>query len=229
MGKFIRINRSKAGLMDMEPLSRICCDGAVIPDFAEVSEKAECGKVVEGCDAAMINAGAYMEQGRITFKGCVGANAGKGMKDGTLTVEGDAGVNACASMQGGLAVFHGNVDSGFGADMRRGIAVVYGEARGDLCADMLGGTVLFLGGIAEGSRLCTGMNRGTVILPSKDLVPEGFQRAADVDIMFLRVLFRELIERGVNIPESWIGMPFTRWRGDMAALGKGEILTPADK
>ncbi len=228
MGKFIRINRSKAGLMDMAALSRICCAGAVVPDYAVVTETAECGKVVEGCDEAMINAGAGMESGKMTFNGNVGANAGKGMKDGTLTVKGDSGVNGCASMQGGLAVFHGSVGSGFGADMRRGIAVVYGKAQGDLCADMLGGTVLFLGGLAEGAKLCTGMNRGTVILPSKELVPAGFQKAADVDTMFLRVLFSELAKRGVEIPQSWMGRPFTRWRGDMAALGKGEILTPAE-
>lgn len=229
MGKLVKINRNKPGIMDMAALSRICCENAVIPDYAEVIETPECGKVVEGCDDAMINAGAGMERGKITFNGSVGANAGKGMKDGMLVIEGDAGINACASMQGGLAVFRGAVDSGFGADMRRGIAVVYGEAKGDLCTDMLGGTAIFLGGLAEGSRLCTGMNRGTVILPSKELVPAGFQRAADVDIMFLRVLFRELAERGADIPESWMGRPFTRWRGDMAALGKGEILTPADE
>ena len=32
----------------------------------------------------------------------------------------------------------------------------------------------------------------------------------------------------VEVPEGWMGRPFTRWRGDMAALGKGEILTPAE-
>ena len=131
-------------------------------------------------------------------------------------------------MQGGLAIFRGDVESGFGADMRRGVAVVYGKAKGDLCTDMLGGTVLFLGGVEDKARLCAGMNRGTVILPSKDMVPDGFQPAADVDIMFLRVLFRELQARGAEIPEGWMGRPFTRWRGDMGALGKGEILTPAE-
>lgn len=225
MGKLVKINRSKAGFIDAAPISQ---PDLLCADVFEVSEAECCGTLVEGTDGAIINAGAYMKEGKITFSGSVGANAGKGMNEGTLVIEGDAGMNGCASMQGGLAVFHGNVDSGFGKDMRRGIAVVYGRAEGDLCTDMLGGTVIFLGGVAEDAMLCTNMNRGTVILPSKDMVPAGFQKAADVDIMFLRVLFNELRERGVEVPEGWMGHPFTRWRGDMAALGKGEILTPAE-
>lgn len=219
MGKLIKISKSKAGLVDVSATALSRCD---------ITETECCGTVVEGVDETCINAGAYMEEGKLTFRGSVGANAGKGMKDGILIVEGDAGMSACASMQGGLAVFCGGVGNGFGKDMRRGIAVVYGKAEGDLCTDMLGGTAIFLGGVAEGARLCTNMNRGTVILPSKDAVPAGFQKAADVDIMFLRVLFNELKARGVEVPESWMGRPFTRWRGDMAALGKGEILTPAE-
>lgn len=230
MGKLIKIKKSAAGLVDAAALS--CGKAELIAGKflceAEVCEAEGCATLVEGCDATTVNAGKALAEGELIFRGNVGANAAKDMADGILRVEGSAGEYACANMQGGLAVFTGDVANGFGADMRRGIAVVYGQAHGNVLMDMLGGTAILLGGLAEDASLCLGMNRGTVILPSADLVPEGFQKAADVDIMFLRVLFRELADRGVNVPESWIGRPFTRWRGDMAALGKGEILTPAE-
>ena len=230
MGKLVKINKAAAGLVDAAALS--CGKDELIVGkavcAAEVSETDCDSIVVEGCDSSTVNAGKALACGEMVFRGDVGANAAKDMADGILRVEGSAGEYACANMQGGLAVFNGDVANGFGADMRRGIAVVYGKAHGNVMMDMLGGTALLLGGLAEDATLCLGMNRGTVILPSADLVPEGFQKAADVDTMFLRVLFRELADRGVNVPESWIGRPFTRWRGDMAALGKGEILTPAE-
>ena len=230
MGKLVKINKTAAGLVDAAALS--CGKDELIVGkavcAAEVSETDGDITVVEGCDATTVNAGKALACGEMVFRGDVGANAGKDMADGILRVEGSAGEYACANMQGGLAVFNGDVADGFGADMRRGIAVVYGKAHGNVLMDMLGGTALLLGGLADDAVLCLGMNRGTVILPSADLVPEGFQKAADVDTMFLRVLFRELADRGVKVPESWIGRPFTRWRGDMAALGKGEILTPAE-
>ena len=163
---------------------------------------------------------------KITTDGS-GPFTGGGMTDGVLCVKGPAGPYACKSMQGGLAVIEGNAATGLGESMRRGIIAVYGAARGDVLPDMLGGTVLLIGGLAPGARLCEGMNRGTVILPDEAQVPPYFKRAADVDLVFLRYLFRKLLAEGVRIPEEWLDRPFTRWRGDRAALGKGEILTPA--
>ena len=161
--------------------------------------------------------------------GNAGPYAGRGMEDGFLRVAGDAGMYACEAMQGGLAVFEGNVLSGLGDHMRRGVVVVYGEASGDVLPDMLGGTVLLIGGLAPDARLCEGMNRGTVILPDVRDVPPSFERTSDVDLVFMRYLLRQLIDKGVRVPEEWLDGPFTRWRGDMAALGKGEIFVPAER
>ncbi len=199
-------------------------DGAVFSDQAAEEEI-----ILTGTDAGVIGIGNGMKEGRITVEGDVGAEAGKGMAGGVLTIRGNAGKSALCGMQDGLAVFCGDVQSGFGADMRRGIAVVYGKAYGDVLADMMGGTVLLIGGLGEGARLCEGMNRGTVVVPSSDFVPAGFCRAADVDLTFLRFLFTELKKQGIDVPEDWYGRPFARWRGDEAALGKGEILVPEGK
>ena len=173
MGKLIKIKKTAAGLVDAAALS--CGKDELIAGkavcAAEVSETDGDITVVEGCDASTVNAGKALACGEMVFRGSVGANAGKDMADGILRVEGSAGEYACANMQGGLAVFDGDVADGFGADMRRGIAVVYGKAHGNVLMDMLGGTALLLGGLADDADLCLGMNRGSVILPSADLVP----------------------------------------------------------
>ena len=175
----------------------------------------------------LIGAGERMEGGSLDIKGEAGPYAGRQMAGGFLRVRGYAGEGACTSMQGGLAIFESGVASGLGERMRRGVIAVYGEAEGDVLPDMLGGTVLLIGGLAPGAHLLEGMNRGTVILPDEADVPPYFERTSDVDLVFLRYLFRQLEAQGVAVPKAWFDVPFTRWRGDMAALGKGEIFTPA--
>ena len=175
----------------------------------------------------LIGAGERMEGGSLDIKGEAGPYAGRQMTGGFLRVRGYAGEGACASMQGGIAIFESGVASGLGERMRRGVIAVYGKAEGDVLPDMLGGTVLLIGGLAPGAHLLEGMNRGTVILPDEADVPPYFERTSDVDLVFLRYLFRQLEAQGVAVPKAWFNVPFTRWRGDMAALGKGEIFTPA--
>ena len=174
-----------------------------------------------------VQEGAFLESGEVTVAGDTGPYAGREMKGGILHIKGSAGAFACASMQGGIAVIDGSAGTCLGHSMRRGVIVVYGEAEGDVLPEMRGGTVILAGGIAPDARLLEGMNRGTVILPDERFVPPYFERAADTDLVFLRFLFRQLREQGIQIPEEWLDIPFTRWRGDMVSLGKGEILTPA--
>ena len=174
-----------------------------------------------------VQEGAFLESGEVVVSGEAGPYAGREMRDGLLHIKGSAGAFACASMQGGIAVIDGDAGTCLGHSMRRGVIVVYGKAGGDVLPEMRGGTVILAGGIAPDARLLEGMNRGTVILPDESFVPHYFEKAADTDLVFLRFLFRQLLEKGIRIPGEWLDIPFTRWRGDMVSLGKGEILTPA--
>ena len=62
-----------------------------------------------------------------------------------------------------------------------------------------------------------------MILPGGAVIPSGFSRAASLDYPFLRLLFLLLAQRDVTLPHGWIGGVFTRYRGDAAGLGKGEL------
>jgi formylmethanofuran dehydrogenase subunit C len=150
------------------------------------------------------------------------------MGGGELTIFGDAGKNACVEMQNGFVRICGNVDSGFAREVRRGMLIVEGKAHGETCVGLRGGTVILLGGAEDENLLANGMHRGTILLPGGAAAPDGFVRAADVDIVFLRLLFRLLEKHGASLPSDWDGGVFTRWVGDAAGLGKGETFIPAE-
>jgi hypothetical protein len=145
------------------------------------------------------------------------------MEGGKLTIRGSAGKNACREMQNGFVVIAGAAEDGLAHSMRRGIIVVEGIAQGQTCAQMRGGTLLLTSGVAYPDQLARGMSRGTVLLPAGIAIPGGFAEAASVDLAFLRLLFHELMKRGVTVPEGWASGVFTRFRGDAAGLGKGEL------
>ena len=151
------------------------------------------------------------------------------MLGGELIVLGSVGKNACREMQNGFVRISGDAEEGLARGMRRGMIVVCGRARGETCAAMRGGTVLLLNGTDEPEQLARGLSRGTVILPKGAFVPSGFSRAASLDYTFLRLLFLELEQRGEKLPQGWLGGVFTRYRGDAAGLGKGEIFVLSEE
>ena len=132
-------------------------------------------------------------------------------------------------MQNGFVRIDGDAEEGLAHGMRRGMIVVSGRARGETCAAMRGGTVLLLNGTDEPEQLARGLSRGTVILPKGAGVPSGFSGAAILDYTFLRLLFLELEQRGEKLPLCWLGGVFTRYRGDAAGLGKGEIFVLSEE
>ncbi len=243
MGFVLTLKQPLHTLLDLEPLSG--CTQSGKDEIAGVSlrygrdcvrtdalfkrsETADDGLTLTGDLLLAVNAGAGMRSGKMTVESSVGAGAGARMEDGELTIRGDAGKNACASMQNGFVRICGNVDGGFAQDVRRGMLIVEGKADGEACAGFRGGTAVLLGGVADETLLARGMHRGTILLPKGAAAPKGFSRAADVDLVFLRLLFRLLGERGVSLPDGWAGGVFTRWAGDAAGLGKGELFIPAE-
>ncbi len=238
MGTVLTLKKPLDTLLDLEPLSALTeTDADAIAAVAlrygrhtpaagelfEIKRTDKNGLTLRGDLRLAVNVGAGMEGGRIRAESSVGDGAGARMRGGELRVCGGAGRNACAELQNGFVLIEQNAADGLARCVRRGTIVVGGAAEGEVCAGLRGGTVLLLGGAADESRLARGMCRGTILLPAGTRAPDGFRLAADVDLVFLRLLFLRLRERGVSVPEGWNGGTFTRFVGDAAGLGKGEL------
>lgn len=244
MGVILTLKKSLETLLDLAPLSELVCAdseelaniklayGRELVSAGELFAVAPCydeGLTLNGDLQLCINAGAGLREGKITIASSVGASAGEGMLGGKLIVHGSVGKNACREMQNGFVRIYGDAENGLARGMRRGMIVVSGRAHGETCAALRGGTVLLLSGTDEPEQLARGLSRGTIILPKGAGVSSGFSRAASLDYTFLRLLFLELEQRGEKLPQVWLGGVFTRYRGDAAGLGKGEIFVLSEE
>lgn len=241
MGATLRLLRPFDGLMDLSCLSALTDappaafpavrvpvgrTAAALSELFAIEPDGGDTLVRSGDLRRAIRVGAGLSRGAIRVIGSVGAEAGAGMTGGTLHISGSAGDHALSHMENGFAVIAGDAGDGLARAMRRGMLVVSGRCGENACAELRGGTALLLSGAGRG--LCAGMDRGMVLLPPGADVPAGFSRAARMDLPFLRLTLTLLRERGVPLPDAWYGAAFTRYRGDAAALGKGEIFIPAE-
>ena len=244
MGAILTLKKPLETLLDLAPLSGLVLaqtqelekiklaygrETVSLTELFIITPSAEEGLTLKGELRLCINAGAGMRQGKMTVVSSVGASAGEGMLGGELIVIGSVGKNACREMQNGFVRISGDAEEGLARGMRRGMIIVCGRARKEACAEMRGGTVLLLNGTDEPEQVARGLSRGTVILPKGAGVPSGFSRAASLDYTFLRLLFLELEQRGEKLPIGWLGGVFTRYRGDAAGLGKGEIFVLSEE
>jgi formylmethanofuran dehydrogenase subunit C len=181
--------------------------------------------LVEGDAGAYL--GSSMTGGAIKVKGSAGALAGASMKGGEIEIGGDAGerVGGFADgetygMSGGRMVIGGNVGDVVGHRMRRGTIIIGGNAGEYAGAWMIAGTILVDGKV--GRMAGYGMRRGSLILAKepKALLPT-FNDSGMLDFNYLRLLGRQLAKADI------VGkLPYRarRLMGDMAVLGKGEML-----
>ena len=173
--------------------------------------------------------GASMRGGMIRINGNAGDWLGAHMEGGLIIVAGSAGHFTGAAyrglmqgMSGGTILIHGNAGQMVGSRMRRGLIAVGGNC-GDVPGfKMVAGTVLIVG--ASGIRVGANMHRGTIILlqPS-ELLPSFYYNCA-YRPGFWGLLYKELQQKGFNLPESYRGIQFKRYSGDAQKGGKGEIL-----
>lgn len=180
--------------------------------------------VVEGDAGAYL--GSVMQGGRITLTGSAGAYAGGGMQGGEIAIGGDVGeraggivVGSTFGMQGGRMIIGGNAGPMLGERMRRGQIMVQGNAGDYTGGRVLAGTIIVGGEL--GRYAGYGLRRGTLLLrhEPKQLLPT-FGDCGVLDFNYLRLLSRSL--KGIAGFE--IGHRARRLMGDMAALGKGEML-----
>lgn len=174
-----------------------------------------------------ICAGRAMTGGRLTIRGSVLHWAAAGLRGGALEITGDVGdflggarAGEATGMAGGVVLVRGSAGARAADRMRRGLLVIEGKAGGHLASRMIAGTVVCA---AAGAQPGVLMRRGTLLLGAAAVGPTFVPTGLAEDGAFLRLLartLRPLSERAAALA----GAVARRFAGDMATLGKGEIL-----
>ena len=126
-------------------------------------------------------------------------------------------------MRGGTFVVKGAAGARFGDRMRRGTALVFGDSGDFLASRMVAGTIA-IGGRC-GAHCGYGMRRGSVVFAgaaAPSVGPTFVPGIAEVAV-FWQLLARDLARHGgafARLPSRRV----VRWIGDLAALGKGELI-----
>jgi formylmethanofuran dehydrogenase subunit C len=174
--------------------------------------------------------GGTMSGGRIKVDGNARDYAGCEMHGGLIHIAGRAGHLAGAAYPGnkkgmtdGTILIAGDVGSEAGASMRRGTLVVGGSCADAVGFQMIAGSILVFGSC--GARPGAGMRRGTIGLfgtKPTTLLPT-FRAAGRFRPLFLRLLFRELVQLGFPVDRGFLAGELLLSHGDLVALGKGEV------
>jgi formylmethanofuran dehydrogenase subunit C len=173
---------------------------------------------------------AGLSEGEVIVEGNVGRGAGLALAGGALDIHGNAGPDAGAAlagfrrgMTGGEIIVRGSAAAGAGAYMRRGLIVIAGRAGNHTGLGMIAGTVVVVGATGSDSGLWS--KRGTVVALGRIVPPLTYSYACTYQPVHLRLLFTRLRTRyGLSIRPRHLNGYYRRYSGDMAELGKGEIL-----
>ena len=203
---------------------------AQLGDFFRVGGERSATLRIEGDLTRVEGIGAAMASGEIFIAGGVGRDLGVQMAGGRIDVGGNAGDNAggarpgaARGMTGGEIVIHGTAGAGAGACMRRGLVVVTGDAAEGTGRGMIAGTVVVFGKAAAGAGRF--LKRGSIVAVGVIERPATFRYACTYRPPYVPLLFRYLRARyGLAIADRHVTGQYQRYVGDMAELGKGEIL-----
>ena len=193
--------------------------------------------------------GKDLQNGTLTVEGNAGAYLGMGMLSGTIKVNGNVGIyTACEmkkgyleisgntgdllgaalpgnkmGMKGGMILVKGNVGERAGDHMRRGSILIEGDA-GDYCGSrMTAGTIAVMG--KTGRYLGYAMRSGTVLLWNPPTISANFNDCGAHTLAFLPMLFASYQKLNSKFADSSSAFSrVRRYAGDMAELGKGEVL-----
>jgi formylmethanofuran dehydrogenase subunit C len=135
----------------------------------------------------------------------------------------EAAPEAPRGMTGGELVVHGSVGREAGALMRRGLLVA-GATVGDHAAvGMIAGTLVAFGAVGPTPGLWS--KRGSVVALADVPVPSTYRYACTYQPVHLRLLLSRLkLRYGLPVEGRHLTGFYRRYSGDLAELGKGEIL-----
>jgi formylmethanofuran dehydrogenase subunit C len=173
--------------------------------------------------------GARMSGGAIRVQGSAGDDAGSAMAGGSLVIGGNAGDRAGGALQGaskgmtgGDIVVRGGVGREAGARMRRGI--LYCAATGaDAGLGMIAGNIIVAGAIGEG--VGAGNKRGSIVALGGVRVPQTYAFACTYRPPHLSLMLLSLRARyALSVDDAHLRGLYSRYSGDLAEIGKGELL-----
>ncbi len=178
-----------------------------------------------------VEAGRLMSGGQLIIRGDAGPFAGSGMKGGTLIIDGDAGERLggplsgeTVGMSGGVLHVRGEAGERAGDRLRRGVILIEGRAGAYAGSRMIAGT-LAIGGEA-GDLPGYLMGRGTILLGrGATLLSPTFGDCGEYELVAARLLAGYIAQTSAKLADLF-RRPLRRLAGDLAALGKGEILLP---
>ena len=209
--------------------------GTDVAKLRFVGTDARCDRIGQGLTEGEIvvdgDAGAYlgskMRGGKIAVSGSTGALAGASMRGGMIDITRNAGeraggvaVGEAHGMRGGRLSIGGMAGALLGERMRRGLIIGRGGAGDYAAARMIAGTILLKGRVGRWAGY--GLRRGSLILDKepKELLAT-FGDCGTLDFNWLRILDRQLKASDGRFK---VGYRARRLIGDMAVLGKGEML-----
>jgi len=213
----------------MRDPARVAIEGGS-PRFDNVGEGMSDGEVLLDGEAGLY-AGRLMTGGRLEIRGNAGPWAASGLRGGFLEIAGNAAerlggplAGERAGMAGGTVIVRGGAGERPGDRLRRGLIVIEGDAGAHAGSRMIAGTVIVCG---EAGRLPGYlMRRGTLVLAAlPDPLPPTFVALGGGDLVFARLLARALEPHSPRAARLLTGR-MQRFAGDMAVLGKGEIMLP---
>lgn len=173
--------------------------------------------------------GARMRGGAIRVQGSAGDDAGSAMSGGSLVIGGDAGDRAGGALQGaskgmtgGDIIVRGSAGRETGARMRRGI--LYCTATGAGAGlGMIAGNIIVAGSIGEGAG--AGNKRGSIVALGGVRVPQTYAYACTYRPPYLSLILLFLRARyALSVDDAHLHGLYRRYSGDLAEIGKGEIL-----
>ncbi len=173
--------------------------------------------------------GARMRGGAITVQGSAGDDAGGAMSGGSLLVAGDARdrvggalQGASKGMTGGVIIVRGSAGREAGARMRRGIlyCALAGAGAG---LSMIAGNIIVSGEIGNGVGI--GNKRGSIVALGSVRVPPTYAYACTYRPPHLSLMLLSLRARyALPLNDELLHGLYRRYSGDLAEIGKGEIL-----
>jgi formylmethanofuran dehydrogenase subunit C len=174
--------------------------------------------------------GAALKEGEVLVDGSLGDEAGIAMSGGSIDVRGNAGARTGGAesdgrrgMTGGELLVRGTAGVEAGMRMRRGLVVVAGDAAGHAGRGMIAGTVIVFGkaGPAPGRW----SKRGSIVALGPVEIPPTYRYACTYQPDHLRLtLLRLRARHGLALDEQYLTGFYRRYSGDLAELGRGEIL-----
>lgn len=206
--------------------------------------------VIAGSSDRLDGIGAGLDAGTITVEGNTGAYTARGMRGGRLDIQGTAGPFLASGLRGGLivaqsasellgapragerygmlggiVVVKGDIGERAGDRMRRGTIIAKGRIGPSAGSRMMGGTIWAEGGFGAGPGPL--MRRGTLIAPSVERLLPTFADAGLHDLNILRLISRYFADVLGDLAPPPLPAKVRRIAGDLATIGKGEILLTA--